>query len=183
MSTYAISLWTKQEWFLNRHFTDGKLEKNPGWEPSIALQHGVQVRCVILRRTRLWKVYVQTPNSDGHQHTSTLLFFWQTKTQVVIDDKDFLKWESFSPNKKQAQLASRVKIQATRQPGIRRFFLIEWRHRKQRKWTNLDLPSRRSSENHHLRKSAKHGKGHVNIVNPGGYNFYRFASNRPKFQL
>lgn len=109
--------------------------------------------------------------------------FWQAKIQVVIDDKDFLKWESFSPNKKQAQLASRVKIKATRQPGIRRFFLIEWRQRKQRKWTNLDLPSRRSSENHHLLKSAKHGKGHVNLVNPGGYNFYRFASNRHKFQL
>jgi len=100
-----------------------KIRKKPGWEPSIALQHGVQVRCVILRRTRLWKVYVQTPNSDGHQHTSTVLFFDNQEHKLSLMIKDFLKWESFSPNKKQAQLASRVKIKATRQPGIRRFLL------------------------------------------------------------
>lgn len=99
MSTYAISLWTKQEWFLNRHFTDEKLEKNPGWEPSIALQHGVQVRCVILRRTRLWKVYVQMPNSDGHQHTSTVLFFDKQKHKLSLMIKTSLNGKVFHRTK------------------------------------------------------------------------------------
>lgn len=123
MSTYAISLWTKQEWFLNRHFTDGKLEKNQAG--SLLLLYNMASRFAVWsydahgfgRFTSKRQIQM-----DINIRYINRVVFWQTRTQVVIDDKDFLKWESFSPNKKQAQLASRVKIKATRQPGIRRFF-------------------------------------------------------------